>query len=300
MKIAILDLGTNVLNFLVAEKQGAILNFSYRDKLGVALGSGSMQTKWISDDALERTIQGLICFQNKAQSMGCSEIQIFSTAVLRNADNRAEILNKIELSTGLTVTVISGEQEAQWIAKAALHAISDKDNTLILDIGGGSVELILVEDNAVKKLKSFPLGVTRLLELKDWSDPLSLEEVLWLHAHFERICGDFLDRINSKTIVGTAGIFDTLVELCSRREENFVNHQVLDSTSMKELLSSWQESTLDQRELYNDIIPVRRKTLHMAAVFLLWIIDKLAIEEVIATPNSLAEGAALDYLLTYN
>lgn len=300
MKIAILDLGTNVLNFLVAEKQGAILNFSYRDKMGVSLGSGSMQTKWISDDALERTIQGLIHFQNKAQSMGCSEIQVFSTAVLRNADNRAEILNKIELSTGLTVTVISGEQEAQWIAKAAFHAISDKDNTLILDIGGGSVELILVEDNAVKKLKSFPLGVTRLLELKDWSDPLSLEEVLWLHAHFERICGDFLDCINSKTIVGTAGIFDTLVELCSRREENFVNHQVLDSTSLKELLSSWQESTLDQRELYNDIIPVRRKTLHMAAVFLLWIIDKLAIEEVIATPNSLAEGAALDYLLTYN
>lgn len=299
-KVAILDLGTNVLNFLVVEKQDTILNFSYREKLGVAFGAGSMQSRWISDDALERTIQGLVYFQNKAQALGCSDVRLFATEVLRNANNRSEILSTIERATGLKVNVVSGEQEALWIAKAAMHARSDKRKALILDIGGGSLELILVEDQAIRKLKSLPLGVVRLLELKDWSDPLTLQDVQWLHAHFELICSGFLEDIDAKILVGTAGIFDTLVEMSENYGQNSRDLECLNLPWVKKLLTSWRESTREERELYNDIIPVRRKTLHIAAVFLLWIIDKLAIEELIATPNSLAEGAALDYFSQQN
>lgn len=293
--IAVLDLGTNTFNLLIAAYENNRVEFLHREKIGVAFGMGSMQTKQIQDDAINRAIAALNDFQKKADQLGCSQVLAFSTAVLRNAENREEVRNKIEAATGLNVQVISGEQEAKWIALAAMYGTENNKKALVLDIGGGSVELILVENQAVLKLDSFPLGVTRLLEMKTWSDPLSDADVLELKAHCKQICGDFLVKQEIQTLIGTAGVFETLAEFMRDHVQRFDQPISLDSNRLKSVLTSWMYSTLDERNSWEHIIPVRRRALHLAAVLIAWIVEEISCEHVLATPNSMAEGAAIAF-----
>jgi exopolyphosphatase/guanosine-5'-triphosphate,3'-diphosphate pyrophosphatase len=267
----------------------------HREKIGVAFGMGSMQTKRIQDDAINRAIAALNDFQKKADQLGCSQVLAFSTAVLRNAENSEEVLNQIEEATGLHVQVISGEQEAEWIALAAMYGTENNKKALVLDIGGGSVELILVENQEILKLGSFPLGVTRLLEMKTWSDPLSYEDVLELKAHCKQICGDFLVKQEIHTLIGTAGVFETLSESTNDAFDEREQPISLNVNQMKEVLSKWAKSSSKEREAWTTVIPVRLKTLHLAAVLIFWILEEISCEHIVATPNSMAEGAAIAF-----
>jgi exopolyphosphatase/pppGpp-phosphohydrolase len=115
-----------------------------------------------------------------------------------------------------------------------------------------------------------------------------------LDNHFETCCGSFFKEVYQPILVGTAGMFETLATeiqpliLLKGPEE-------LNLTSVKMCLKSWLSSTNLSRETKTEIIQVRRKTLHLGAALLLWILKKAAVEKIIATPNSLAEGKALEY-----
>lgn len=294
-RIAILDLGTNTFNLLVAERKIKEICFLHREKAGVAFGSGSMQSKQISNEAVERAIDALNGFKQIAIQLGCSEIFAYSTAVLRTAENQASVLRKIKEATGLNVEIVSGEQEAEWIALAALHGIENANKSLVLDIGGGSLEMIWVENQEIKKLASFPLGVTRLLEMKPWSDPLSKFDVVELKTYISSICVDFFAKEKFKKLIGTAGVFETLAEFISDDFQEFDEPISLEINKLKAVLYSWIRSTSSERDSWENIIPVRRKALHLAAVLMTYIIEEIACENIVATPNSMAEGVALEY-----
>jgi exopolyphosphatase/guanosine-5'-triphosphate,3'-diphosphate pyrophosphatase len=294
-RIAILDLGTNTFNLLVAERKNKEIYFLHREKAGVAFGSGSMQSKQIPNEAVERAIDALNGFKQIAMQLDCAEILAYSTAVLRNAENQEFVLSKIKQATGLNVEIVSGEQEAEWIALASLHVIENSNKSLVLDIGGGSVELIVIENQKIIKLASFPLGVTRLLEMEQWSDPLSDEDIFKIEAHCKQICGDFLVNQEIQMLIGTAGVFETLAEVISDDFQEFDEPISLEIRQIKAVLSSWIRSTSSERNSWDNIIQVRRKALHIASVLMTYIIEETSCENIIVTPNSMAEGAALEY-----
>ena len=293
-RIAVFDLGTNTFNMLVAECKDDKVAFVFRKKIGVALGHQLLKSGVIQSDAIQRAILALQEFKKSADKHNCAKIYAFATAAFRNAKNKEEVLLKIKTEVDLHIEIISGKEEALAISKAALHELNTLENALILDIGGGSIELISCKKNKPQKLESFPLGVTRLLEMHTWSDPLSASDEKILENHFETTCGSFFKEVYQPILVGAAGIFETLATEI-QPPPPFHGPEDLNFTSVKMCLKSWLSSTYLSRETKSEIIPVRRKTLHVAAALLLWILKKADVEKIIATPNSLAEGKALEY-----
>lgn len=300
LRIAFLDLGTNTFNLLVAEIHRDAVHFIHREKIGVAFGAGVQTTGNISQDALERAFEALKHFIDRSKKFDCTSIHAYSTAALRNAANRENIIKTIQQKTGLLIEIVSGEQEAAWIAKAAMHGLPKSQNALIVDIGGGSVELIAIENQLVKQLASFPLGVTRLLELHPWSNPLNAKDIERLNAIFEDQCGHFLSTFHTMTLIGTAGVFETLIDLMqsdgSNHNTNVFNEPIeIEAQALSQILLMWLNSTENERSNWTSILPVRRKTLHLAAAYLRWLVKKKGVVQIIATPNSMAEGAALEF-----
>ncbi len=293
-RIAVIDMGTNTFNLLIAENKENRVHFLHRDKVGVAFGDQVHQTGEISKDALNRAVDALEHFKIQASGYDCRSIFSVSTAVMRDAKNNAFVIEKIHDQTGIEVELISGEQEAYWIAQAALMDMNLSDDALILDIGGGSVEFIFTRGKEMQRTASFPLGLTRLLHLRDWSDPLNTTDIAMLHTHFEATCGMFLGNNPCPVLVGTAGIFETLVQEINQKITFNVNEE-LNLPHLFELLNIWMQSSSAEREKREDILPVRRKTLHFGAVFLLWLIERLEVQKILASPYSLAEGLAVDY-----
>jgi len=142
---------------------------------------------------------------------------VVATSAVREARNGGEFVQRLRRETGLRVRVVSGAEEARLIFRAARHALGLEGGPhLLLDVGGGSVELVLVQDGRPLWLKSLPLGVARLTERFLPGDPPTAGQVRRLEAHLERVLDDLLEdarHCGVQRIVGTSGTVNALVHM---------------------------------------------------------------------------------------
>ncbi|HEY0977213.1 MAG TPA: hypothetical protein VGE21_07060 [Flavobacteriales bacterium] len=213
MRIAVIDLGTNTFNLLVAERD-PVLRVVHSEEIGVFLGRGGIEKGVIAPDAMERGLKALTELVQRAQDLGAQRITGFGTSALRNARNSAVFLRQVERTIGIDIRIIPGEEEADLILGGVRQAVSfGSKPMLVMDIGGGSIEFILATDKALMWKRSFELGVTRLRDRFNPGDPLSLPEHLRIGAHLDAQLEPLwamMDRHWPATLVGSAGSFDTL------------------------------------------------------------------------------------------
>jgi len=178
MTLAILDFGTNTFNLLIAERKDRDFEILHVSRQPVKLGRGGIQMNRITPDAFER---GFVAIQNHLETIrshGVTEIRAFATSAIRNASNGNQFVEEVKQRFGLRVRVITGDREAELIYKGVRQAIPMTDEkVLILDIGGGSNEFILCNRNGIIWKRSFEIGMARILELFDLSDPITSEEI---------------------------------------------------------------------------------------------------------------------------
>ena len=173
MQIAILDLGTNTFNLVIAEndEQGAPA-FIYKKELPVEIGKDGIHKGHIKPEAIERAVKALHLHLETIKKYGITNFYAFATSAVRDAANNKEFTERIYTETGIVVKILSGEEEAEWIYEGVKYAgvLSDK-TSIIMDIGGGSAEFIIASRHTLFRKKSYPLGVTRLYEMFFPSDP---------------------------------------------------------------------------------------------------------------------------------
>jgi len=114
-RIAIIDLGTNTFHLLIAEKREDDFAILYRERLAVRIGQKGITHNVIQADAIERTVQALSSFKSTIDQYGIPTVFAFGTSALRNAKNVVDVIEKIKQTTGIEVTIISGEREAELI-----------------------------------------------------------------------------------------------------------------------------------------------------------------------------------------
>jgi exopolyphosphatase/guanosine-5'-triphosphate,3'-diphosphate pyrophosphatase len=213
-RFAILDLGTNTFHLLVAETSGKIL---YRDRQAVKIGRGGINEARILPDAIDRAVSCLKSFRQKLDELDVQQIHAFGTSALRVAANRREILDRILAETGINVNILTGEQEAELIYLGVRKALNlGDDKTLIVDIGGGSVEFIITGRNHQPWMISLEIGGQRLLERFQHHDPILPEEITKLNAYLHEALRPVLLAIRQyhpEWLVGSSGTFDTLSEI---------------------------------------------------------------------------------------
>src|SRR5262245_46364578 len=186
-----------------------------RMKEMVRLGRQSFSTGRLSDEAMELALQAVKTFSRLARARRVERVRAVATSAVREAENGGAFVRRIRRETGLAVKVVSGLEEARLIFRAAHHALGLEGGPhLLLDVGGGSVELVLVHDGRPIWLRSLPLGAARLTERFLVGDPPGGREVQRLERHLRRELGELLvaaRHAGVTRVIGTSGTVNTLI-----------------------------------------------------------------------------------------
>lgn len=222
--IAVLDLGTNTFNLLVATGgPGNGMTVLHSSERPVFLGRG-IEDGTLTEEAMARGMDALQAHLAVARGLGVERIRAIGTSALRHARNSGEFQRRVQAAFALTVEVVDGDTEAELILDGVRLAVPLTDRpALVMDIGGGSVEFILATRYALMWKRSFELGVTRLRTRVPFSEPPTVEEELRLAAHLDDRLEPLwavIDRHEPHLLIGSAGSFDSLAVMVAHAQDD--------------------------------------------------------------------------------
>ncbi len=302
MRIAILDLGTNTFNLLVAEtnpdkKYQILLN----NKIPVKLGKGGIDKREIKSDAKLRGINAIEKHLQTINELKTEKITAYGTSAIRTARNGDQFIKSIRDKFSIPVEIISGEREAELIYYGVRQTVNLNDEKyLILDIGGGSNEMIIADTRQIYWKKSYPLGVARLIDKFKPSDPITIEEIEFISNYLEEKMVDFFDefrRHKVTTLVGASGSFETFTAMI--REEtvaetgtdNLPLATEIDLSDFENLYQKLINSTLKERKQMKGLESYRIDMIVIAALIVKFLMSKLKLQRILQSNFSLKEGA---------
>src|SRR5881296_3677261 len=193
MRLAAIDIGTNSVHMIVVQVRPD-LSFEVidREKEMVRLGAGGLDGRKLTPDAMHAALQVLSKFRRLAESHRVDQVIAVATSATREAENGGEFLQAVTQQTGIRPRVISGTEEARLIHLAAVYGVGmQADAAVVIDIGGGSVEVTRGAGPTVELARSFKLGVIRLTERFVKSDPLERRDERKLVRHIESDAGRY-------------------------------------------------------------------------------------------------------------
>lgn len=217
MRTAIIDMGTNTFHLLVAEWSATRYHILLSDHIPVRVGVGGINQNLITAEGVDRAIYALSHFKKKMEELKVADVFAFGTSALRNASNSSEIISKVKSATGISIRLISGDEEAQLIYEGVNLALKlGQEKSLIIDIGGGSVEFIIGNGEQVFWKRSFEIGAQRLLERFHKHDPILLSEIDAVVNYYREALYPLFEAMaihRPRTVAGSSGTFDTLSEI---------------------------------------------------------------------------------------
>ena len=218
MRIAALDLGSNSFHLLVADVHpDGTFEAVAREKEMLRLGDDVTRHGRISPAAADRAVAAVRRMKQLADALGATEVLAKATSAMRSASNGSELVDRIEEETDVEVEVISGLEEARLIFAAVRSSVViDPSPALGIDIGGGSVELMIGDAAGLRWADSVPLGVGRLTAEYVHDDPPSKAERKRLEEHIREALEPLLPDIVSRSpgmCVGTSGTINDLARM---------------------------------------------------------------------------------------
>ena len=305
MRIAAIDIGTNSIHMIVV-RVGQDLSFEVidREKEMVRLGAGGLDGRSLTPTAMTAALQTLSKFRRIAESNRVEEVVAAATSAVREADNGGDFIAQVAASTGIRVRVISGTEEARLIHMAACYGV-DTGGTpaVVVDIGGGSVEVSLGNAHTVSQGRSFKLGVIRLTERFVKSDPISERDERRLTKHVTKEIGPYLESIARRRfdrVIGTSGTILSLGSLALSetsgiRPEDLRNRRV-PAKAFSKLRRRLTELDLDARLHVAGLDPRRADIAVAGSILLDTLLRRLGAEELTLCDLALREGLVLDYI----
>ena len=305
MRIAAIDIGTNSIHMIVVQVRPD-LSFEVvdREKEMVRLGAGGLDGRSLTPTAATAALQTLIKFRRLADSHKVDEVVAAATSAIREADNGGDFIAEVAQRTGIQVKVISGTEEARLIHLAAVYGVQMGGcQAVVIDIGGGSIEVTLGTASHLSHARSFKLGVIRLTERFVRTDPLAKRDERRMVKHINRELGDYLDTIADKRfdrVIGTSGTILSLGGL-ALREDGEVRDEALRNTrvparAIRRLRKRLSGADLDAR-LHMDGLDPRRADIAVAGSVLLdCVLRRLGADDITLCDLALREGLVLDYI----
>ena len=296
IRVAVLDLGTNTFHLLIADiKGGSEPNIVYQETIAVKLGEGGLSEGTISPGAFIRGIDALKIFKGHIDHFRAGLVKSAATSAIRGAANGNEFIEKIKEETGLFIQVIDGEREAELIYKGVRAAVRMDEISLIVDIGGGSVEFIICDKNRIYWKKSYPIGAARLQKQFHYDDPISESAKRTLYSYLDNKLEDLqhqLEKYKPRLMIGSAGAFETFAALQDaqfkvsfHRPEQKINLEAFSRIAEKLI-----KSTHLERSKMQAIPPVRVDMIVVSTILTNYIISKSGIESMVLSVYSLKEG----------
>ena len=209
-RVAAIDCGTNSIRLLVSDIVGDTKTDVVRDMRIVRLGQDVDKTGHLAEEAIARTLSATKEFASLIRTLGATRIRFCATSAARDADNAEEFSDAVEAILGVRPVVLSGEEEAQMSFTGAAGELPEA-RTLVVDIGGGSTELIVGTGDQVEWSISLDIGSVRMTERYLASDPPTVVEASDCIGHLDAILDGVVDKFEPiDTFVGVAGTITTV------------------------------------------------------------------------------------------
>jgi exopolyphosphatase/guanosine-5'-triphosphate,3'-diphosphate pyrophosphatase len=311
--LAAIDVGTNSIHMVVVQIQPSLPSFKIiaTEKDMVRLGERCQITGQLTEEAMQRAIATLRRCRELATGLKAEEMIGVATSAVREAPNGREFLERVKKETGLTIDLISGEEEARRIYLGVLSGLEFNGKPhIIIDIGGGSTELILGDGHEPRCLSSTKVGAVRLTDLFVKSDPISDQDYIALRAYvrgmLDRAVEDLRQQLGpheKPQLVGTSGTIESLmmIHTCDRLGTcpPSLRGYELTLEDLKALLAKLRRLNFNQRCQLLGMSERRAEIIVAGAVILAEAMEMLGQSSLITCDRALREGIIVDWMLTH-
>jgi exopolyphosphatase/guanosine-5'-triphosphate,3'-diphosphate pyrophosphatase len=317
--LAAIDVGTNSIHMVIVQIQPSLPAFSIiaREKDMVRLGERCRQTGKLAPEAMERSIAALRRCQEIAHSMEAEQIVAVATSAVREAPNGRDFLQQVKAELGLSINLISGQEEARRIYLGVLSGMEfDGQPHIVMDIGGGSTELILGDGHEPLSLSSTKVGAVRLTDEFVTTDPISSKEFQRLQAYVRGMLERPVDeciRVASRReshlqpgqprLVGTSGTIECLAAIHAYEAlgdiPTSLNGYEMSLQDLRGVVNRIRKLNDAERRQVPGISERRSEVIIAGAVILQEAMTLLGVESITVCERSLREGIIVDWMLTH-
>ena len=311
--LAAIDVGTNSVHMVVVKIQPQLPAFTIigREKDTVRLGNFRPGTDCLSDEAMERGVAALKRCKQIANSYNADDIVTVATSATREASNGQVFIDRVKQEVGLDINLISGLEEARRIYLGVLSGmeLNGKPHAII-DIGGGSTEIILGTGERQRFLSSTKVGAVRLNSQMVTTNPISTEEFLQLQAYVRGRLEPNIDKLKtnlavgeSLALIGTSGTIESLAILTAIEKLGTVpdpiNGYTMTLGELERCADKLRKMSFSERLKLPEISARRAEIIVPGAVILQEAMRMLGVDRITICEHALREGLVVDWMLTH-
>ncbi len=310
-KIAAIDIGTNSIHMVIVEIEPALPSFAIitREKDTVRLGDRDPETGNLTQESMDRSLATLKRCKDLAESQNVEQIIAVATSATREAKNGLLFLKQIEQDLEITVNLISGKEEARRIYLGVLSVLDFGDRPhIIIDIGGGSTELVLADSKEPRFLSSTKIGAVRLAQDLITSDPINKYELASVRAYargmLERSIDEIWDNLQlneNPCLIGTSGTIETLAMIHALEHQGIVPNPLggykLSRNDIESITKKLAAMNCKERHNVPGMSDRRAEIIVPGAIVLLEAMKMLKLDSVTICERALREGMIVDWML---
>jgi len=295
--VAVIDLGSNTFHILVCRLGEGVFYQVHRQRLFIGLAEGGITI--INDNAIVRAREGFLAFQQIINNHNVDQVKIIGTAALRSASN-AKVIEDLCLEIlGHPIEIVNGGREAELIYKGVSQlADCQAGHHIIMDIGGGSTEFIVIKDGVPIWSKSYNIGVAVLYDMFHKSEPIALSEISELNSYLTTTLVELKEitsTLNIQQLIGASGSFEVVVTM---NDSQLSAHEVM-SYAIDDFADIAHEviaSDLTTRTEMPGMPASRVKLIVVAFLLMRYTLDLVKPKTIIVSPYALKEGVLSEML----
>jgi exopolyphosphatase/guanosine-5'-triphosphate,3'-diphosphate pyrophosphatase len=301
-RIAIIDLGTNTFHLLIVEIKDKKPSVIHLETIPASLGEGGMKDGNIKSSAFDRGLEALKQFRRQIELHQVNKVKALATSALRSASNGAKFIDQVLSDTGIQIELIDGNREAELIYSAVSAAINLGSHTsLIMDIGGGSVEFIICNQEQIFWKKSYDIGAARLMNQFHHSDPISKSDMEDLQAYLNTVLEDLkneIQKFNPIQLIGSAGAFETYASLIDVHfKASFERPEFnIDLKEFEKIAQFIIESKQEERAKNPAIPEIRVNMIVIACLLTRYVLSLHPFQELKLSTYSMKEGVLFEMI----
>jgi exopolyphosphatase / guanosine-5'-triphosphate,3'-diphosphate pyrophosphatase len=302
MRIAAIDVGTNSIRLRIVEAPvGGVRRTLDDEKAYTRIGRGMGVTGRLSDEAMTDAVAVLRRMMSITEEHGVSHVRAVATAAVREASNAGEFLDRVRAEVGLEIEVISAEEEGRLAFLSAAESVGVHGRCAVIDLGGGSMEVVRATDGQVTMIASVPLGAVAMSERYHATDPMPESEHRRLKKHIRRTLSAALsdDSEPVSLLIGSGGTVSAVGALiAAERKQNLTSVHTFEirRAELIHLLASLVHTSAAERSVMKGLSENRVDIIVAGAVVLDETMRFLGVNELIVNSRGMREGLLIDVI----
>jgi exopolyphosphatase / guanosine-5'-triphosphate,3'-diphosphate pyrophosphatase len=296
-RVGVVDLGTNSTRLLVADVENGSVRELERRLAITRLGEGVDERRQLLPQAIARARNVLVDYRRAMENLEAERMLALGTSAVRDAENGEAFLGEIEWSYGIRTRLLSGDEEALLTFRGVTSGRPLAENTFVVDVGGGSTELILAGSEGISFHESLDLGCVRLTERFLRSDPPSAHELTECAGYVQSLLNEHIPPgVAATRAIGVAGTVTTLATLDLGLEEEdpeVIHGHALTAASVADQLGRLSTVPVAKLREWRGLHPERAPVIVAGGVVVLETLRYFGFEKFEVSEHDLMHGAAL-------